>query len=167
MFEKIEPNLWESKIIPLLRDQWMLITAGSEKQCNTMTASWGGVGVLWGVPMATIYVRPQRYTKEFIDREEYVTLSFLPDTYRKELAFCGKESGRTVDKIKECGFTVETRGEQTSYIGEAELVLVCKKRYTQAMDPSAIPEDVKAKWYPEEDYHQMYFCEILEILKRS
>lgn len=167
MFETVDFLSWESKIIPLLRDQWMLITAGNKEKCNTMTASWGGVGVLWGVPMATIYVRPQRYTKTFIDQEEFVTLSFLSQNYRKELAFCGKESGRDVDKIKECGFTVETREGNSPYIGEADLVLVCKKRYMQAMDPSAIPEDVKEKWYPESDYHCMYFCEILEILKRS
>lgn len=167
MFEKVDPILWESKVIPLLRDQWMLITAGNEEKCNTMTASWGGVGVLWGVPMATIYVRPQRYTKEFLDREEFVTLSFLPEDYRKQLVFCGKESGRNVDKIKECGFTVETCEEKSPFIGEAELVLVCKKRYVQAMDPLAIGQDVKDKWYPEEDYHHMYFCEILEILKKA
>ena len=55
----------------------MLITAGTEEQCNTMTASWGGLGVLWGAPAATVYLRPQRYTKEFVDREEYFTLAFF------------------------------------------------------------------------------------------
>ena len=75
--------------------QWMLITAGDRTKSNTMTASWGGVGIMWGKPVATAYIRPQRYTKEFVDQNEYFTLSFLAEEYRKALNVCGSVSWKT------------------------------------------------------------------------
>ena len=82
----------------------MLITAGDRNGSNTMTASWGGVGIMWGKPVATAYIRPQRYTKEFVDDNEYFTLSFLPEEQRKALNICGSVSGRDVeDKWKKPG----------------------------------------------------------------
>lgn len=164
---KVDLNQWNTTVFPMLRDEWTLITAGTGECCNTMTASWGGVGVLWGVPMATIYVRPPRFTKEFLDREEYFTLSFFGKAYRKELALCGKESGRDLDKFQECGFTVATGEGGAPYVGEAELVLVCKKAYVQAMNPEAMSEEVKEKWYPLKDYHHMYMGEVVEILQKQ
>lgn len=77
--------------------EWMLITAGDEKKSNTMTASWGGVGIMWGKNVATAYIRPQRYTKEFVDNSEYFTLSFLPEEKREALNVCGRVSGRDVE----------------------------------------------------------------------
>ena len=77
--------------------EWMLITAGNEEKCNTMTASWGGVGVMWGKNAVTAYIRPQRYTKEFVDREEAFTISFYDEKYRKALNLCGTVSGKDTD----------------------------------------------------------------------
>ena len=87
--KKIDPKDVSQNVFSLIGDQWMLITAGTAEKCNTMTASWGGLGVLWGGPAATCYIRPQRYTKEFVDREEYFTLSFFDESYRPQLALCG------------------------------------------------------------------------------
>ena len=143
----------------------MLITAGTAEHCNTMTASWGGLGVLWGAPAATCYIRPQRYTKEFVDREEYFTLSFFGEEWRKALSLCGSKSGREVDKVKECGFTVKTADCGAPYFEEASLVLVCRKRFAQEMDPNLMPDAVKEKWYPEKDYHTMYIGEIVQALE--
>ena len=129
MFRSIDPKELGQNVFSLIGDKWMLVTAGTAERCNTMTASWGGLGVIWGAPAATCYIRPQRYTKEFLDREEYFTLSFLGEEYRRELTLCGTKSGREIDKIKECNFTVETAGScGAPYIGQAELVLVCRKR---------------------------------------
>ena len=108
MLKRIDPKEIGQNVFSLIGDQWMLITAGTAEQCNTMTASWGGLGVLWGAPMATCYIRPQRYTREFVDREEYFTLAFFDEEHRKALALCGSKSGREVDKVRECGFTVKT-----------------------------------------------------------
>ena len=166
MFQSIDPKSLERNVFSMIGDQWMLITAGTAQRCNTMTASWGGLGVIWGGPAATCYVRPQRYTKEFLDREEYFTLAFFGEEQRQALALCGSKSGREIDKIKECGFTVKTAECGAPYFEQAELVLVCRKRFAQAMEPENIPDDVKEKWYPNQDYHTMYIGEIVEVLKR-
>ena len=162
MFQKVDPKSLTLNPFAAIGDQWMLITAGTPERLNTMTASWGGLGVLWGVPMATCYIRPQRYTKEFVDREEYFSLSFFGEEYRKALALCGSKSGREVDKVRECGFTVKTAECGAPYFEEAELVLVCRKRFAQPMDPDNMPQEIKDKWYPQKDYHTMYIGEIIE-----
>lgn len=166
MFQSVDPKSLDQNVFSLIGDQWMLITAGTGEALNTMTASWGGLGVIWGAPAATCYIRPQRYTKEFVDREEYFTLTFFPEEYRKALSLCGSKSGREIDKVKECGFTVKTASCGAPYFEEAELVLVCRKRFAQAMDPSNIPQEIKEKWYPQKDYHTMYIGEIVEVLKK-
>ena len=79
--QETKPELLTGEVFERISKQWMLITAGPEKNCNTMTASWGGLGILWGKPVSTIYIRPQRYTREFVEREDYYTLSFLPEQY--------------------------------------------------------------------------------------
>ncbi len=166
MFEKIDPKALDQNVFSLIGDQWMLITAGTKDQCNTMTASWGGLGVLWGKPVATVYIRPQRYTLEFVEREDTFTLCFFGEEYRKALALCGSKSGRDMDKVKECGFTVAT-AEGAPYFEEADLVLVCKKSYWQDMDPTHfLDREIDSKWYPEKDYHRIFIGEILEVLRK-
>ena len=164
MFRSVDPKNLKDNVFSLIGDKWMLITAGTAENCNTMTASWGGLGVIWGAPSATCYIRPQRYTKEFVDREEYFTLTFFGEDYRKQLALCGSKSGRDIDKVKECGFTVKTAACGAPYFEEAELVLVCRKRFAQEMDADKMPQDVKEKWYPNQDYHTLYIGEIVEAL---
>lgn len=167
MFYSVDPKTLKDNVFSLIGDKWMLITAGTKERCNTMTASWGGLGVIWGAPSATCYIRPQRYTREFVDREEYFTLAFFGEECRRALALCGAKSGRDVDKVKECGFTVEEAACGAPYFREAELVLVCRKRFAQAMDPDNMPDDVREKWYPQKDYHIMYIAEIVEALVKG
>ena len=165
MFQKVDPKSLNLNPFAAIGDQWMLITAGTKERCNTMTASWGGLGVLWGAPMATAYIRPQRYTKQFVDENEYFTLSFFSENYRPQLNLCGAKSGRDIDKVKECGFTVAEGAGGAPYFEQAELVLVCRKRMAMPMDEAAMPADVKDKWY-KGDYHTMYWGEIVEALKK-
>lgn len=166
MLRNIDPKQIAGNPFSMIGDKWMLITAGNGEVCNTMTASWGGLGVLWQTPVATCYVRPQRYTKEFLDREEYFTLTFFGEEYRKALTICGTKSGRDMDKVKECGFTIKTAQCGAPYFEQAELVIVCRKRYVQDFDPAAIPADVKKAQYPNADYHTMYIGEIVEVLSK-
>ena len=83
--------------------QWMLLTAGDSENFNTMTASWGQLGVLWNKNILTCYIRPNRYTYEFVENDEYFTASFLGEEFRKALSYCGSHSGRDCDKCKETG----------------------------------------------------------------
>lgn len=167
MFVKIDPREMDGNVFQRIGDQWMLITAGDKAACNTMTASWGGLGILWGEPVATAYVRPQRYTKEFMDREKYFSLSFYGEEYRKALGLCGTKSGRDIDKVKECGFTVEYAYGDTPYFTQAELVLVCEKLYADELKPEKFIDTTPAeKWYPEKDWHTFYIGKIVEVLKK-
>ena len=163
MFKSIDPKQLNENVFSLIGDKWMLITAGTKENCNTMTASWGGLGVLWGAPAATIYLRPQRYTKEFVDREEYFTLAFFGEEQRKALTLCGSKSGREVDKVKECGFTVQAAECGAPYFDQAELVLVCRKLYVQDLDLGGMAEKVQTFYGPAQGgIHRAYTGEILE-----
>lgn len=86
MLEKCDIKSVKGNVFSMIGDQWMLITAGTPERCNTMTASWGGLGVLWGANVATCYIRPQRYTYEFMEESEFFTLCFFGEAYRKALA---------------------------------------------------------------------------------
>ena len=103
---------------------WYLVTAGTPDHYNTMTASWGTMGIFWGKPVVNSFIRPQRYTHEFIENNEFFTLSFFEETYRDALKYCGAHSGRDVNKAKECGLTPVALDGTTGF-EEAKLVLVC------------------------------------------
>ncbi len=167
-FKEVSIESLEFNPFQKISKEWMLITAGDEKKSNTMTASWGGLGIMWGKNIATAYIRPQRYTKEFVDANDTFTLSFLPEKYRKALNVCGSVSGKDVeDKWADAGLT-PYYVDGTTAVEEADLVFVCKKQYHQLMKPECF--DVKEndkKWYPEKDYHIMYMAEIVKVLKKA
>ena len=129
-FIEIDPKQIPENAFQLIGTDWMLITAGDAQKCNTMTASWGGVGVLWNKPVSFIFVRPQRYTREFIEREGGYSLCFFADGFRKQLSYLGTASGREEDKIQTAGLTTAF-ADGVPYFEEAKLVLICKKQYRQ------------------------------------
>ena len=152
--------------VKMISDDWALLSAGNENGFNTMTVSWGGIGELWGKDVAFIFVRPQRYTKEFIDREELMTLSFFGGEYKKEMGFCGKNSGRDCDKMKETGLTPEF-AEGTVYIKEAKNVLILKTLAVTEMNPdSFLDKNIEPSCYPNKDYHIVYIAEIVKTLEK-
>lgn len=168
MLRKCDLKTLDQNVFTLIGAQWMLITAGTEECHNTMTASWGGLGVLWNKNVATCYIRPQRYTREFVDREGAFTLSFLGEEYRKELQFCGSKSGRDVNKEKECGFTPVYGEYGAPYFKEAELVLECRTLYRGEILPECFMDTALCESnYPEQDYHKMYMGEIVGCLKKE
>ena len=143
--------------------EWMLCTAGGEGDYNTMTCSWGHLGCLWNLPTAVCYVRPQRSTKEFIDREERYTLCFFPG-YKKELAYLGIKSGRDEDKVAKAGLT-PVFGDGFTYFAESELVLVCRKLYRAPLrEEYFLDRSVVETHYPEKDFHDLYIGEIVKVL---
>ena len=158
---KIDIKALQGNAVSMFDDKWCLITAGTKDSYNTMTASWGAMGELWNKDVCFCFVRPQRYTSEFIEKEEYFTLSFFAEDYKKALTFCGRNSGRDVDKAKETGLTARAEGNSVSF-EEAEIVLLCKKVAFQDIKPEGfLDPTIDSACYPDKDYHRMYIGEII------
>lgn len=159
MFRKIEPTEISDNTFKLIGKDWMLITGGNEDCFNTMTASWGGVGVLWNKNVTFSFVRPQRYTYEFMEKGNLYTLSFFGEEYRSALNLCGKKSGRDTDKIAETGLTPINIDGAVSF-AQARLVLVCEKMYISDINPENFLCPEIADAYKNNDYHRMYIGKI-------
>ncbi len=145
----------------------VLLTAKSGDRVNTMTISWGSLGIEWGKPLFTTFVRQHRFTKEFIDATGEFTVNIPVGEYDKKItAVCGSKSGRDMDKIAELGLTLE----EPEVVGapgirELPLTLECRVRYVQDQDLKLLDEEDVEKWYPEEDgfrdFHTAYVGEIV------
>ncbi|MFV0417178.1 MAG: flavin reductase [Dysgonomonas sp.] len=151
-----------------LRDKWMLVTAAKpDGTVNTMTASWGGFGVMWNKEVAFVVIRPQRYTKEFVDDAESFSLTFFDSSYKKYLSHLGAVSGRDGDKIAKTGLTV-VLDDKIPYFEEAEEVIFAKKLFVQRIEEDAfLDKNLVDRWYPEKDFHYLYIAEITNILKKE
>lgn len=166
MFRSIDPAQLQLNPFQGIGTDWMLVTAKDGEGTNAMTASWGGVGIIWGDPVATCYIRPQRYTRELLDAEEYFSLCFFGQEQREALALCGRLSGRDTDKVAQTGLTV-SEDRAAPYFAESSVVLICRKIYRQEMKPDCFLDDSIAKHYPDNDYHIMYLGKIEECLVRE
>jgi len=147
--------------------EWALLTSGTKK-FNTMTISWGGLGTIWNKPIVTVYVRPNRYTYEFMEDNDYFTVSFYDEKYKKDLCVLGSKSGRYLDKISLTKLTPEFLKNTISF-KEAKLTIVCKKIYSQELDITRVPKDPEyetERFYGKEPIHKMYFGEVIDILDR-
>lgn len=165
--KKIQVEDIRQNVFSAIGQQWMLLTAGDKEGLNTMTASWGGMGVLWGKNVVTVYVRPQRYTYAFMEKGGYFTVAFFGQGWRDALKLCGSTSGREVDKVAQCGFTVAYGAGDAPYFQEAELVMVCKKLYFDDIEPGHFLDGaIDGANYPGKDYHRMYIGEIMEVYQR-
>ena len=156
-----------------IRDEWMLITAesmgasgprvsGTDAVWNTMTASWGGLGVLWGKDVAFMFIRPSRYTFEFANASPVFTLSFFDEAYHGALAFCGANSGRDMDKAAATELTPIFFDDGGFSFLEASDIITCQKLYTHDFDPSVFLDPSIEKNYPRKDYHRMFIGEIIQ-----
>ncbi len=147
-----------------IKTNWMLITAEKEGKVNTMTASWGGFGIMWNKEVVYIVIRPQRYTKEFVDTVDSFSLTLFDKSYLKKLGYLGKVSGRDENKIEVAGLTVLHKNG-VPYFEEAETVIFAKKLFAQPItEDSFIDKSVIDQWYPEKDFHTLYVAEISHIL---
>jgi flavin reductase (DIM6/NTAB) family NADH-FMN oxidoreductase RutF len=163
-FTTINPEEISENALKLIGKDWMLVSAGNSNSNNCMTASWGGIGVLWFKPVVYVFIRPQRYTKEFIEKNDYFTLSFFEESYRPALNFCGKNSGKTINKAKECGLDIlETTHGSIAY-KQAKLILECKKMYAQPFNKESFIDKSPLHHYEQGDFHIMYIAEITECL---
>ena len=157
-FQPLPFDLVEFNPFTKIGKEWALVTAGNKEKANTMTVSWGGVGVLWGKNVAFIFVRDSRYTKEFIDANEFFSITFLSGQYRDALNYCGSHSA--------AGLTLATR-HNIPYVDEGNFVLLCEKMSaTRITEDSFLLPKIKEKWYKDGDMHTMYIGEITDVLVR-
>lgn len=166
MYKEIKPSELSKTSFEMIGKDWMLITAGDKEKLNTMTASWGAMGVMWGKDVLIAVVRPSRYTFDFLQQNEYFTCTFYEEEYRKALTLCGTKSGRDIDKVKECNFTPDF-SENAPFFSEAKTVLVCKKLYVQPMKSEfALSDEVTKNYNNDSEYHYVFFAEIEKVLQK-
>lgn len=168
--KKLSVKELSENFFEMIGKEWMLITAGTKDSFNTMTASWGGIGWLWNKPVAFVFVRPERYTYEFIEKYESFTLSFLGEENKKIHAVCGSKSGRDTDKIKETGLKPIFTKQGNVLFEQARLSLECRILYADRIDAeSFLDKDIISKWYGDThgDFHKMYIVEIENIWERG
>jgi len=160
----LRPYDWRGmreNVFSLVSDGWMLITAGSEKGWNTMTASWGGFGELWNKDVAFVFVRPTRHTYGFMETNARFSLSFFGEERRKALAVCGSTSGRDTDKAAASGLSpafLPLEGGASGIVSfeEARLVLACRKVYSADIEEAKFLDSSLLENYPKKDFHRMY-----------
>lgn len=166
MIKKDISVLGKEDTIDLIGKQWMLITAGTSESYNTMTASWGGIGYLWNRPVAFIFVRPERYTHDFIEKNGRVSLSFFTEDHRAALSLCGKKSGRDCDKVSEAGLAPVQLESGAMTFSQARLVLDCRKLFKADMkEADFLDRSVFERWYGQEQggLHSVYVLDIENV----
>lgn len=148
----------------LISKEWMLVTAGNKENYNTMTASWGGVGFVWNKPVAFLFIRPERYTHDFLEKNERLTLSFYTEEYRKALQICGSKSGRDINKAKETGLTPIALETGAMTFAQARMTLDCRKLFkTDMKAANFLDKSIFERWYndqPGGGLHTVYVVEI-------
>jgi len=166
-FIKINPKEIKGNVFKIIEDEWMLITAGSINSYNTMTANWGFMGILWYKPIAVCFIRPQRFTLNFVEKNEYYTLSFFEEKYRNILKFCGSNSGRNCNKAKETGLIPISTELGNVTFSQAQMVLECKKIYADNIrENNLIEKELNSEIYPSKDFHRFFFGEIINVYKK-
>ena len=152
--------------------QWALAAAGSAEDCNAMTIGWGTLGTIWGPAtkgrsIVTIFLRENRYTLEYIRKNDTFSVSFFPEEYRKALGLLGKVSGRDdPQKIKHAGLTAENIGSSVSF-REASKIFICRKLFIQKMDAENILPEIREKMYVNQPEHAMVIGEIMQFIDRG
>lgn len=165
--KKISVSELKDNMFDAIGKEWMLVTAGTPDKFNMMTASWGGTGILWGKPVTFIFIRPERYTYEFIEKGDTLTLSFLGEAHRDIHKICGSQSGRDIDKVAASGLKPYVTENGNIAYEQARLILECKKLYADFIDADNFVDKLLiSRWYGEGHggFHKMYILEIQNVL---
>ena len=162
-FQSMTPEIFR-----VFETQNALLTAGDRETCNTMTIGWCQLGRVWNLPVCTVYVRPERYTYEFMESHDYFTVSVLPQEAKKIMALCGTKSGRDVDKVRECGLTLCYGAGDAPFFDEAEWVLVCKKAYVQDLDAACVLDArIHGSYGAKGNWHRAYIGVVVEAYQQK
>ena len=156
-------NEYSREVLDQLANGGAFLTVKVGDKVNTMAIGWGSICYMWGRPGLTVMVRYSRYTYDLLEQAGEFTVS-VPKTseLKKELSFCGRHSGRDVDKFKECSLTMlEGKAVATPVIKECALHFECKTIYRQVMEPGLLAPEIKEDCYKNHNYHRFYIGEIL------
>lgn len=160
----VEIEAHQEDWIKTIHQGWAVLTVQDQDKVNGMTVNWVQIGYLWNRPVVSVYVRPQRHTFGLINEASTFSLAFFDDSHRANLAYLGKASGKEEDKLKHCEYSVSYT-EQTPWINEARMVLLCKKCYVQDMDKASfLDPTILDSAYPKEDFHRLIVAEITDTL---
>lgn len=167
-FTLTDPAKLNDNLIRLIASDWMLVTAGTKEKFNTMTANWGGMGYLWNRNVVFVFVRPERYTYEFMERSEGFTLTFFDDQYRDALNLCGSRSGRECDKVAETGLTPFFTDSGYPAFAEARIVIECHKLYATQLTREAFTDHdpLNTHYRTKNGLHKIYIAEISKCWTR-
>ena len=167
LFQQIKATELNENLIRMISEDWMLLAAGNEQKHNEMTVSWGGMGFLWNEPVATVYVRPQRYTFEFMETNEMFSLNVLGPESRDILKKAGAITGKGINKTQQLGLTAVSE-ENTVYFEQARIVLLCQKLYADFLKPEKFTcPQITEPYYEKKDYHKMYIGAIRKVLIKT
>lgn len=164
-YKLIKPDEIEGNLIKIIEKDWMLVTAGDEEAINTMTANWGGVGYLWNKPVVFVFIRPERYTYGFVEKNEGFTLTFFNESFRNALNLCGTKSGRDCNKIADAGLTPFFTEAGYPAFKEASLIIECRKLYADMLSKEAFidSEPLEMHYKTKGNIHKMYIAQIEKV----
>lgn len=130
----------------------VLLTSAADGVDNTMTIGWGAIGVDWSEPIFIAFVREGRYTRELLDKNPEFTVNIPgPDTARALIGKAGTQTGRGASKIDDLGLTrVDSTKVSVPSLKEFPLTIECRLEYRQPQDLSLLPEEMVAKFYPQD-----------------
>lgn len=163
LFTEISPFDITDNPCTAFSKEWALLAAGDKEKATMMTIAWAGLGVLWNRNVVFVFVRPQRYTYIYMEKEPVFSVGFFPEEHRDALKLCGALSGHKKDKVKESGLTLR-RHNTVPYFAESRLTLICRKLYFQDLEPKNFIDASIDGNYPSKDYHRMYVGEIETVL---
>ncbi|MFZ4563469.1 MAG: flavin reductase family protein [Bacteroidales bacterium] len=144
----------------------ILLVAGDPP--NPMTIGWGTVGHIWHKQIMTVMVRPVRHTFSLMESVKDFSVCVLPDEYLNQLNICGSKSGRDVNKIEICNFTIERCTTADSFlIAESTIHFECRIVHKHLLDPSTLDPAIVKRYYPLKDFHMVYYGEILGIYRKK
>lgn len=165
-FEKKDILSFSDNLLKKISENWLLISSGNIDSYNMMTASWGTFGILWNLPVAQVFIRPSRYTFEFINKNDFFSISIFETSYKDLLSFLGSKSGRDINKMKIEGLTPIDYNGKTVFFKEAKEVFILKKLFDLPMQDKIIDAQVKNIFYKNGDYHHLFFGRIIEYLSK-
>jgi flavin reductase (DIM6/NTAB) family NADH-FMN oxidoreductase RutF len=167
-WQQISPKEIKDNTVKLFADDWAVITSGTADKFNMMTASWGCIGNLWQRPVAWCFVRPQRYTFEFINNSPTYTLCFFDESYRDKLQYLGSVSGRDEDKLVGSGFTTKILPSGNIAYEEARLIIECKTLYADNFNENCfIDTTIVSGIYQTKDFHRVFIGEITGVWEKK